>query len=143
MLLFSLLACIRLQEGSYDFDYDPVSEDSCDIYGGGQIAEDTEGALSWDDGTLLFEFDGADDALEFDVDGTTFTREVEDDVYFAGDVGCWLAVEQQDTGEMESNGAFVGHTEWLGVLQGACGVFDAMFDDPCTVAFDWSGQRQE
>jgi hypothetical protein len=138
--LLALLAC-RLPEGEYAFDYETVDVDSCDIYQGGQIADDAEGDLSYDGDVLVFEFDGTDDPLAFVVQGTTFSRTAADEVWL-NDV-CWLAVEQEDVGEQTSGTTFAGRTEWVGVLEGDCGVFDAFIDDPCRVEFDWSGELEE
>ncbi len=137
-----LAACVRLEEGDYFVDYSPVTVDSCDLYGGGQALDDATGELSWEDGTLVFEFDGTDDDLAFSVDGTAFAREAQGTAYLDDSGACWLATEQADTGEMGSNTTFEGHTAFVGVLQGDCGVFDAMFDDPCNVEFDWRGDRE-
>lgn len=139
-MLFALLVGCRLQEGEYALDYAPVDVDSCDLYQGGQIAPDTEGALSYAGDVLVFDFDGGD-ALEFAVSGTTFTREVDDEVWL-NDV-CWLAIEQEDAGEVLTGTTFAGRTEWVGVLQGDCGVVDAFIQDPCRVEFNWSGARED
>ena len=140
-MLLALLAGCRLQEGDYDFAYEPVEVDTCDLYQGGAIADDTEGELSWDGAVLVFAFDGTDDALAFAVQGGAFSREAQDEVWL--DDACWLAIEQEDVGETTSPTSFSGRTEWVGVLEGDCGLFDALIDDPCRVEFAWSGQRED
>jgi len=141
MLLVLLTACIRLTEGDYTLDYSAVTLDSCGLYSGGQVAEDTEGEVSWDDGTLVFELDGAEDALEFEVEGPDFRRETSGLTNLDG--ACALATEQVDEGEMLSNTEFEGETDITGTFEGDCATWELIFDPPCLVAFEWDGESAD
>ena len=143
MLFAVLLGCVRLQEGDYEVDYAPVSEDSCGIYDGAEGAPDATGTLAWEDDTLVFAFDGEDDDLVFDVSGTTFSRDEEGAVALDDTGACFFATERTDAGRMLSNTTFEGESSLVAVLQGSCTVQQQVFDDPCTVAFSWEGARVE
>lgn len=137
MLLALLVACVRLEEGDYELDYDPVKVDTCDLYDGGQVAPDTTGALTWEDGTIVFEVDGADDDMVFEVDGKDFARETHGLVPL--DDNCALATVQDDVGVMLSNDRFEGETNLVAGFEGSCAFYEVIFDTPCLVAFDWKG----
>ena len=83
MLFAVLLGCVRLQEGDYEVDYAPVSEDSCGIYDGAEGAPDATGTLAWEGDTLVFAFDGEDDDLDesggFERDNRGSERSNDDD----------------------------------------------------------------
>ncbi|MES2643996.1 MAG: hypothetical protein V4850_31190 [Myxococcota bacterium] len=137
MLLALLVGCVRLEEGDYTLDYSVVTVDTCNLYDGGQVAADTTGELSWESGTLVFELDGTDDDLVFEVAGRAFARESLG--VAALDDDCALATVQDDMGEMSSDTTFVGATDITADFEGDCGGWEIVFDTPCLVAFDWAG----
>ncbi len=137
MLLALLVACVRLEEGDYELDYQPVKVDTCNLYDGGQVAVDTTGEVSWDDATLVFEFEETDDDLEFEVDGKDFSRESEGLVPLDDD--CALTTVQDDVGKMLSSTSFEGETKIVADFEGSCALYEMAFDPPCLVEFDWAG----
>lgn len=141
MLLALLVACVHLEEGDYELDYDPVKLDTCNLYDGEQVSADTTGELSWEDDTLVFEIDGTDDDLEFEVDERAFTRESFGLV--ALDDSCALATVQDDAGEMLSSTSFEGETRIAADFQGDCTLWEFAFDTPCLVEFDWEGEYDD
>lgn len=140
-MILALLACVPLREGDWAIDYSEVAADSCGIYQGDQALDDTHAELSWEDGTLVIELDGTDDDLEFTRSGATFSRQAEGEQPL--DPACWLVSEEEMAGGILSDTAFKGTTTWLGTLAGDCTVYDALFDPPCTVEFDWRGEYIE
>jgi hypothetical protein len=140
-VILALLGCVPLREGDWAVDYSEVDADSCGIYAGGQALDDTTGELSWDGSVLVFELDGTDDDLEFVFSGAAFSRYAEGAQ--ALDAECSLASEEEMVGQVVSDAEFSGTTTWIGTLSGSCSVYDALFDPPCTVAFDWRGTFRE
>lgn len=140
-MILALLACVPLREGDWVIDYSEVDADSCGIYPGGQALDDTKAELSWEDGTLVIELDGTDDDLEFALSGATFTRNAEGQQPI--DAVCTLVSQEEMVGDILSDTSFSGTTTWLGTLSGDCTVYDALFDPPCTVEFDWRGEYVE
>ncbi|MDP2313962.1 MAG: hypothetical protein Q8P41_13730 [Pseudomonadota bacterium] len=137
MLLVLLVACVRLKEGDYGLDYDPVKLDTCNLYDGGQVSADTTGELAWEEDELVFELDGTDDDLVFEVEDTDFTRESFGLVPL--DDNCALATVQDDEGTMLSDTDFEGETRLTADFQGDCVLWEIVFDPPCLVEFDWEG----
>ncbi|MFN7144677.1 MAG: hypothetical protein ACK4YP_12955 [Myxococcota bacterium] len=138
-MLLLLVACVRLQEGDYTVDFAPVDVDTCDVYHGGEAVPDGAAAVSFPDGGLEVVFAGADDVLSFDLHGDAFSRESEGELYFEDSGACSFVTAQIDAGEVTSSTTFSVRTALTGVLRGDCEIWQEVFDDPCEIAFDWTG----
>lgn len=140
-MLLLLVACVRLQEGEYAVDFAPVDVDTCDVYQGGEAVPDGVAAVSSPDGGLAMAL--GEEVLAFDQHGQAFSRESEGELYFEDSGACSFVTAQTDAGEVTSPTTFAARTTLTARLRGDCEIWQEVFDDPCEIAFDWTGTLAE
>jgi hypothetical protein len=140
MLLVLLTACVHLEEGDYDLDYDPPDVDSCNLMNGAALPDDG-GELSWDGESFTVRMDSNDSDLEFDVDGKDFDRDTSDRTPL--DDSCMLAASEEDEGEITSATSFEGTSSFTYTLEGSCIMWEMVYDTPCVLEFDWEADYDD